>query len=56
MKETKITATRAAEIFPELIAKAGYAKEVFVITKHGKDLAKIIPANDAENENGKKKR
>lgn len=43
---TTITAQRARTTFADVLAKTDYAKERFVITKHGRPAAALIPIEE----------
>ncbi len=45
---TKVKASKARNDFPELIARAGYGGERFVIERRGKAIAAIISYADLE--------
>ena len=45
---TTITAQKARTTFADVLAKTDYAKERFVITKHGRPAAALIPIEEYE--------
>ncbi|MEZ4417186.1 MAG: type II toxin-antitoxin system Phd/YefM family antitoxin [Gemmatimonadota bacterium] len=42
-----ITAAEARKNIAELVSRAAYGGERFVVTRHGKELAAIVPLRDA---------
>jgi prevent-host-death family protein len=45
---TTITAQKARTTFADVLAKTDYTKERFVITKHGRPAAALIPIEEYE--------
>jgi prevent-host-death family protein len=45
---TKISTAEARDDFAEVINRASFGKERFVLTRRGKNLAAIIPVEDLE--------
>jgi prevent-host-death family protein len=45
---TKITTAEARNEFAEIINRASFGKERFVLTRRGKKLAAIVPVEDME--------
>lgn len=46
--ETQLPSTEAANVFADLIGRAGFGNERFVVTVYGKERAAIIGMNDLE--------
>ncbi len=42
-KATKMSTTKARQEFSEVVSRVAYGKEHVVLSKHGKDLAAVIP-------------
>jgi len=48
MEEHTISVAEAKKHFSELLGKVAYAKEHIVITKRGKPMARLVPADEAD--------
>ena len=55
MREQTISVAEAKKHFSEILSKVAYGKEQVLITKRGKPMARLIPANQAERHLGESK-
>jgi prevent-host-death family protein len=46
MRMTKMTTVEARERFADLVNRAAYGKERIGLTRHGKQVAAVVPAED----------
>lgn len=46
--ESEIPVTEARAQFSELVNRVGYGKERIVLTRHGKPLVALVPAEDVD--------
>jgi prevent-host-death family protein len=44
--QARVTVSRARNEFPELVNRAAFGNERFIVSRRGKDLAAVIPIQD----------